>query len=98
MGFAAWMTGQALGRTWKPAWHAVVYGLLLGLGDRFLTYALFGGALSSPLGYLVDTLVLIAVALVSHRAAQAAKMVSQYPWLYQRAGPFGWRAVGDDRG
>ncbi|MGH6947263.1 MAG: DUF6867 family protein, partial [Kiloniellales bacterium] len=25
MGFASFMTGQALANTWKPYWHAVVY-------------------------------------------------------------------------
>ena len=40
MGFAAYMTGQALGNTWKPAWHAVVYGILLGFADRFLPIGL----------------------------------------------------------
>lgn len=94
MGFAAFMTGQALANTWKPVWHPVIYCILLGLADRFLTYALFDGELLSPTGYLIDTAVLVAIALFAYRLTQARKMVSQYPWLYRRVGLFGWKAIG----
>ena len=93
MGFAAYMTGHALANTWKPFWHAVVYIILLGFADRFLTFALFEGELLSPAGYLIDTAVLLAICAVGYRITQAGKMVSQYPWLYRRAGPFGWREL-----
>ncbi len=91
MGFAAYVTGQALANTWKPAWHAVVYTVLLGFADRFLTFALFEGELLSLTGYLIDTAVLLVIAMVGYRLNMARKMVSQYPWLYQRTGPFSWR-------
>ena len=91
MGFAAFMTGQAVANTWKPAWHAVGYALLLGCADRFLVYALFDGQLLSLAGYAIDSAVLIAIALAAFRMAQARKMVQQYPWLYVRAGLFAWR-------
>ncbi len=91
MGFAAYMTGQALANTWKPTWHAVVYCIMLGFADRFLTFALFEGRLLSLTGYLIDTAVLIAISLFAYRLNQAHRMVTQYPWLYERAGPFGWR-------
>ena len=90
MGFAAFMTGQALAGTWKPAWQAVLYCLLLGFADRFLVFSLFEGELLSLTGYLVDAAVLVAIGLVAYRLAQARMMVSQYPWLYRRSGPFGW--------
>jgi ABC-type uncharacterized transport system permease subunit len=96
MGFAAFMIGQAVAVTWKPAGHAIAYVLLLGMGDRFLTFALFQGKLLSPTGYLVDTAVLVAIALVAFRVNRARRMVSQYPWLYRRAGLFNWRVVGGD--
>ena len=92
MGFAAFMTGQATAVTWRPAWHALVYALLLGLADRFLAYALFGGSLLSPSAYLVDTSTLAAIALLAWRLGRARKMVSQYPWLYERVGLLGWRS------
>lgn len=92
MGFAAFMTGQATALTWKPSWHAIVYALLLGLADRFLAYALFGGSLLSLSAYLIDTASLMAIALFAWRLGRTRKMVSQYPWLYERAGPLSWRA------
>jgi hypothetical protein len=91
MGFAAYMTGQAVANTWKPVWHGVAYALLLGLVDRFLIYALFDGELLSPVGYVVDAAMLVAIALLAFRIAQVRKMVQQYPWLYARTGPFSWR-------
>jgi len=91
MGFAAFMAGQATAVTWKPAWHAFVYALLLGLADRFLAFALFGGSLLSLSAYLVDTATLASISLLAWRLARARKMVSQYPWLYERAGPLSWR-------
>jgi hypothetical protein len=86
------MTGQATALTWKPFWHAIVYALLLGLADRFLAYALFEGSLLSLSAYLIDTASLMAITLLAWRLGRARKMVSQYPWLYERAGPLSWRA------
>ena len=97
IGFAAYMTGKALAETWKPLWHVVIYCILLGFADRFLTFALFEGELLSLSGYLIDTLVLNAIALFAFRVTKARKIVSQYPWLYQRAGLFGWQARGARR-
>lgn len=97
IGFAAFMTGQALANTWKPMWHAVVYAILLGFVDRFLTFALFEGELLSLSGYLIDTAVLVVIILLAFRISQARKMVGQYPWLYERAGLFGWRQKGPAR-
>jgi len=97
VGFAAYMTGQAVAVTWKPAWQAVLYCLLLGLADRFLTFALFDGQLLLVSGYLIDTAVLVVISLVAYRMARARTMVSQYPWLYERSGLFGWRSRGPDR-
>ena len=91
MGFTAYMAGQATAQTWKPAWHALVYAALLGCADRFLAYALFKGSLLSLPAYLVDTATLAAIGLLAWRLGRARKMVSQYPWLYERAGPFAWR-------
>lgn len=96
VGFAAWMTGQALATTWKPLWHAVIYCLLLGFADRFLTFGLFEGELLSLSGYLIDTAVLIAIASTSFRYNRVKAMVRQYPWLYRRRGPFGLEAIANE--
>lgn len=91
IGFASYMTGQALANTWRPAWQIVPYGLLLACTSRFLIWGLFGGELFSVTGYVLDALVLLAIAVGAYRATKAYKMVSQYPWLYERAGLFAWR-------
>jgi branched-chain amino acid transport system ATP-binding protein len=36
--------------------------------------------------------VISAFALFSYRLTKARKMVSQYPWLYERSGLLNWRA------
>jgi hypothetical protein len=90
-GFAAVMTGQALARTWRPVWQIVPYALLLAVGARFISYALFDGELLSLGGYVLGAIVLLVLAFASFRATLARKMVTQYPWLYDRAGLFGWR-------
>lgn len=90
MGGCSFMTGQALASTWRPAWHALPYGLLLGCGDRFLTFALFQGTLLSGGGYIVDTALLLTITLASYRITRARQMAQQYPWLYDRTGLFSW--------
>ncbi len=90
-GGAAWMTGQALAATWRPAWQAVAYALLLALADRFLIFALFEGELLSLPGLALDATVLVVIALAGHRITLAAQMVKQYPWLYERQGLLSWR-------
>ncbi|HYG85885.1 MAG TPA: hypothetical protein VD978_06475 [Azospirillum sp.] len=90
-GGCAWLTGQTLGQGWKPLWAVFAYSALLGAGDRFLVYGLFGGELLSLWGYVLHTVVLALIVYLSYRMAMTNRMVRQYPWLYQRMGPFGWR-------
>lgn len=91
IGFCAYMTGAALANTWRPAWQSVPYAVLLGFSDRFLIFALFEGELLSLSGYVIDTLLLLGITLVSYRLTQVNKMITQYPWLYERSGPFSFR-------
>jgi len=98
-GFAVAATGRALASTWRPAWWALPYSAMLGLLDRFIHWSLFDGELLAPAAYAVDTIILLAIALIAYRITQVARMVRQYPWLYRRAGLFSWRAIahtGDD--
>ena len=92
-GFAAVMTGAALASNWRPWLQLLVYTLLLGAADRFLVYALFGGDLLSLSGYLRDTASLLLIGAVSYRITQVKKMVTQYPWQYQRQNWFFYRSV-----
>ena len=91
MGGCAFMTGQAVANTWRPLWQVVAYCLLLGAADRFLVFALFGGPLLDLAGYLLDTALLTAIGTAAWRMTRARRMCLQYPWLYERAGLFGWR-------
>lgn len=96
-GGAAYMTGQVVSATWRPVWQVVAYGLLLTCADRFLVFGLFQGELLSLAGFGIDAVVLVAIGLLAYRLTRARKMVAQYPWLYESAGPFGWRRrTGED--
>jgi hypothetical protein len=90
-GGAAAMTGQALARNWRAVWQVVPYALLLAVGDRYLLFALFEGDLLSLTGYVIAAAILLAFCLFAYRVTRARRMVTQYPWLYERAGLFGWR-------
>jgi hypothetical protein len=91
-GGAAWLTGRAVARTWRPLWQLALYMLLLTLFTRFIHFALFHGPLLSGLGYVVDLAVLAVLAVLGFRVTRTNQMVTQYSWLYERTGPFSWRA------
>ena len=92
-GLAAFVTGQAIADTWRPARQAVASAFGLALAARFLSFALFGGQLLSPTGFLVAWAYLAAVTLFAWRATLARKMVRQYPWIYAAQGILGWRRL-----
>lgn len=91
MGFAAYTTGQAVAKGWKPMWQVPAYCVLLGFPDRFLTWGLFQGEGMLVSGYVVDTVVLIIIGLFAFQLNKARRMTAQYPWLYERTGLFSWR-------
>jgi hypothetical protein len=91
-GGAAWLTGQAIARTWRPFWHVVAYIALLGAAVRFVHFALFQADLISPASYAVDALYLLVLGSLAWRMTRAAQMATQYYWLYERTGPLTWRA------
>ncbi|MFC5309689.1 DUF6867 family protein, partial [Azospirillum picis] len=45
------LTGQTLAEGWKPVGSVLAYSLLLGVGDRFLAWGLFGEQLLAPWGF-----------------------------------------------
>ena len=96
-GFAAILTGRAMAETWRPASQIVPAALALAAADRFLLYALFNGKLASAGGFVIAAVLLAAIMAASYYYARARKMVQQYPWLYERSGPFGWRAKAERR-
>jgi hypothetical protein len=94
-GGAAYMTGRAMAQTWRQWPQLAVYIVLLSAAVRFIHYALFSGTLLSPHYFLVDFIVLFAIAALGFVLTRAAQMTGQYSWLYRRTGPFGWRPRAD---
>jgi hypothetical protein len=90
-GGAAFMSGRALARGWKPVWQVIAYMIPFTAGLRFLHYALFQTDLASVHYFLTDGILMTAIALISHRLTRTSQMVNQYPWLYERSGPFSWK-------
>lgn len=90
-GGAAWMSGRAVALTWRPYWQVLVYMLLLACAVRFLHFALFQGTLLTLQYYFSDLVVLLILGSISFRFTRASQMASQYPWLYERVGPFAWK-------
>lgn len=91
-GWTAWMTGRATALGWRPVWQLVLWCLPLSFAVRFVHHALFGGTLLSARFGAVDLAVVLLVGLLSYRFTRTRQMTGQYPWLYERAGPLGWRA------
>lgn len=92
-GGAAWMTGRAIAIGWINPRILLFYTALLACAARFLHFALGDGSLLSAWYWMVDFLILAAIAGVSFRLTRASQMVTQYFWMYERAGPFHWRAI-----
>jgi len=87
----AWLAGRAIALTWRPPMMVVGAAVLLGLAVRFVHFALFGESLLAPVTLAIETVVLLAVALLAWRRTRALQMVRQYYWLYEPHGPLGWR-------
>lgn len=93
-GGGAWMTGRSVALGWNSLVLLTVYLLLLGVGVRFIHHALYGGTMFSLQYYVVDTIVLFIFGGIAYRFTRAGQMATQYGWLYERTGPFSWRARG----
>ena len=86
------MSGRSAALTWRPWPFLAAYAAALACAARFLNYALFQGTFFSLHYWIVDFIVILAIASVGYRLTKAWQMVNQYSWLYERAGPFSWRA------
>jgi hypothetical protein len=90
-GGGAWLSGRSVAQGWKPWWHAALWMLLLGAAVRFIHFALFSGTLLSLHYYVVDTVILIALAALGHRKRRVSRATQQYAWMYEKTSPFTWR-------
>lgn len=93
-GGCAIMAARSVALEWRTVTTAMLYGVLLAFATRFLHYGLLRGTLMSPWYYLVDAATLVLLAYGSWRFTRSAQMARQYPWKYERSGPFGWREKG----
>jgi hypothetical protein len=101
-GGAAWLTGRATALTWASWWLLVVYVVLLTFAARFIHFSLFHGSFFLPwptfgtaLYYsVIDFIILMAAAALGRQITRAHQMSAQYHFLYDRAGPLGWRERG----
>ena len=82
--------GHAVAITWRPWGQILFYTGLLSATLRFLDYALGGGELWSPGGFLLGWAVQLGVGSFAYQLTRARLMVRQYPWLYRRKGLLGW--------
>lgn len=93
-GAGAYLTGRATARSWESPLQLVFYVILLTAATRFIHFALFDGTLLSAYYYLVDLVVLMALAFVGRRRTRARQMVTQYGFEYAGTGPLGWKRTG----
>jgi hypothetical protein len=91
-GGAAWITGRSTAQSWRPWTVLLGWSVLLGVAVRFIHYALFTQTFFTFYYYAIDTIFLIVIGSIAYRYTMAQQMVRQYGWLYERAGPFGWRS------
>jgi hypothetical protein len=99
-GGAAWLTGRATALTWTSWAILVLYVVLLTMATRFIHFSLFHGSFYLPPAdfttalyfSVVDFIILMAAAALGRQITRARQMSTQYHFLYDRAGPLGWRA------
>jgi hypothetical protein len=77
-GGAAYMTGRAMAQSWQTAGVLAVYIVLLTVATRFIHFALFSGSLLSIQYFLVDLVVLLAIAFLGMRTTRGKQMARQY--------------------
>lgn len=90
-GWAAWRTGIAVAKTWKPIWILVPYMLLLGAAVRFIHFAMFDGTLLSLHYYIVDTTLISVAAYIGWRHERANQMARQYGFAFEKNSFISWR-------
>ena len=91
-GAAARATGAAIASTWRPPWQLFGAAFLLACTVRFFHYALFSEPLLSVRNLVIDYAMVLLAAAIGYRRTRTRQMVEQYPWAYETAGPFWWRA------
>jgi hypothetical protein len=90
-GGMAWMMGKGAAESWRTVRDVVLYSLLLGIAVRFIHHALFNGTMFVVQYYVVDTIILMALAVLGFLYTRTRQMTEKYYWLYEKSGPFSWK-------
>jgi hypothetical protein len=80
-GGMAFVSGKSIAETWRPLWQVPVYSLLLAAAVRFMHFALFEEVFISGRNFLVDYVVIAALAFLGYRMARTQQMSTQYQGL-----------------
>ena len=80
-GAAGWLSGRAIALNWQARWTLIPAAIGCGLGIRFIHFALFGATFVAPQYFMVDTIFILAAALVGYRVARQRQMARQYSFL-----------------
>jgi hypothetical protein len=89
--WTAWRTGKAVAEGWQGYATVFVYVLGLGVVMRFLHFSLFAGPFISPFYYVIDVVLLLALAVAGFQSRRTTQMVDNYYWLYERTSYFSWK-------
>jgi len=87
----AWATGQGVASRWEKPRLVLLYCAMLAAAERFFDFALGDGHAFAVAGGLVVLAVLCGLGLLAWRVTLVTMMITQYPWLYERAGLLAWR-------
>ncbi len=90
-GWMSWRMGRGIAAAWKPLWLILPAALGLGLGVRFLHFALFEGTLLSLHYWLIDSGVCALFGGLGWRFERAATMARQYAFAFERVFTFRFR-------
>jgi hypothetical protein len=107
-GFLGYMTGANAARNWKSPGLLAFFCGLLAVGERFMAHTIVwdrfyllvdifwteedGLSIAFDAYVFVAFVICLGFAFLAYYSTRASLMVRQYPWLYERTGPFGWRA------
>lgn len=97
-GGAAWMAGRAVAKGWQPFLQVFIYAALVTCAVRFCHFALFHGTLFALDHFLLELVVLFAIATLGFRVVRKQQMTRRYGWIYEDAGLLSWRMRRDSTG
>jgi hypothetical protein len=81
-GLASIAAGRAVAETWRRPTQLGFYVLLITLGVRFLSFALFAAPLLCLDCLARDLVVLLVTSFTAYRLFRARQLARQYPWAF----------------